>query len=128
MNKRKEEHYINNSEMSLLLFFIFFIIISIFLIISIFAPEKTISERENRTLQPFPKPTISTIFSGQFIKDFETHYSDTFPFRNFFLDVNDGIKKITSQLSFGKDDIVIYNTDKTGDDFGGEALEDVEKR
>lgn len=125
---RLKKSYIHSNTFAMVIFFIFFVIISIFLIVSIFAPEKTVSERENRTLQEFPTPSISTVFNGTFIKDFENHYSDTFPLRNFFLDVNDGLKKITSQLSIGGDDIVIYDANKTGDDFGGESLEDVEKR
>ena len=54
----------------------------------------------------------------------EEYYSDTFPLRNFFLTVNQGISKVASRMSFRSDDVVVVQNNQP-DDFGGQSLQDV---
>ena len=107
---------------------IFTFALTILLLISIFDKDPLVSEKENRARAQMPKFSFSLLFSGEYISSFENHYADTFPFRNFFLDANSQIFKITSRFSAGDDDIVIISSNKTEDDFGGESLEDAESR
>lgn len=45
-------------------------------------PDRSFSENENRYLAKFPAFTLSTVFSGKFMKEFETYVSDQFPGRD----------------------------------------------
>lgn len=51
------------------------------------------SERERRELTKFPEFSVEALQSGRFFRGIETWFSDTFPGRDSFLDVN---KQITS--------------------------------
>lgn len=107
------------------IFILFLLMITGTLIISMVDTDKTVSEKENRTLAAFPKVSISSVFSGEFMTDFEEYYSDTFPMRDVLLDINSYITKYTSQFAAGEDDVVIIETNKTEDDFAGESLGDM---
>lgn len=118
---------IKNKPNGLLLFIIFTLIITAFLLTSIFDTDKTVSEKENRTLATFPKFSFSSLFKGEFINDFETHYSDTFPLRDKFLELNEKINKIAQQFTTGKEsDVVIIDGGDASKDFNGESLHDKE--
>lgn len=121
-----EKQIIKNKLIARIIFGILSVTICLLLAISVFDTNKTVSEKENRALEPMPKFSISSLFSGEFIEKFETHYTDTFPFRDFFMDVNAGISKVFKQTSAGEDDIVIISANKTEDDFAGESLDDVQ--
>lgn len=45
-------------------------------------PDRDFSEQENRYLSKFVPPTLSTLKSGQFMKDFEQYVIDQFPLRD----------------------------------------------
>ena len=51
-------------------------------ILFVLAPDKTMSENENRTLQQKPKLTLSAIADGSFMKKYETYLTDQFPGRD----------------------------------------------
>ncbi len=116
---------VKNNFSGAVIFILFLFIITGTLIFSMIDTDKTVSEKENRTLATFPKVTISSVFSGEFMTDFEEYYSDTFPMRDVLLDINSFITKYTSQFSAGDDDVVIIETNKTEDDFAGESLGDM---
>ncbi|MCR4747208.1 MAG: hypothetical protein K5836_01910 [Clostridiales bacterium] len=124
--KPKKRPLFHNRNMGVMLLMSFLLIITVMFLLSIVLPDKKISERENRTLTPFPKFSISSYFSGDFNRQIDEHYSDTFPFRDFFLNVNDKLTKLTSQFSSGSDDsIVVIQTGER--DLGGEGFDDYEK-
>lgn len=125
MEKKDFVSPVNNNISGAIIFILFILMITGTLIFSMFDTDKTVSERENRKLATFPKVTVSSVFSGEFMTDFEEYYSDTFPMRDVFLDINSYITKYTSQFAAGDDDIVIIDTNKTEDDFAGEALGDM---
>ena len=45
-------------------------------------PDRDFSEQENRYLSKFEAPTLSTLKSGEFMKDFEQYVIDQFPLRD----------------------------------------------
>ena len=45
-------------------------------------PRETVSETEKRELEPFPKLTADSYFSGEFAQKLDKFYSDTVPFRD----------------------------------------------
>lgn len=108
-----------------MIFLHFLLIIIALFAVSAFDTDKTVSEKENRTLATFPKFSLSAVFSGQFSGDFEEYYSDTFPMRDVLLDVNSYITKYASQFAAGEDDVVIIETNKGEEDFAGESLGDM---
>lgn len=95
-----------------------------FFVFSIFDTDATVSEQENRKLAAKPAFSVSSLMAGEYIPKLESYYSDTFPMRNFFLTVNQGISKVTSRMSFRSDDVVVVQNNQP-DDFGGQSLEDV---
>lgn len=95
-----------------------------FFVFSIFDTDATVSEQENRKLAAKPAFSVSSLLDGEYIPRLESYYSDTFPMRNFFLTVNQGISKVTSRMSFRSDDVVVVQNNQT-DDFGGQSLHDV---
>ena len=50
---------IKNKVNGILLFVVFTVFITSFLLVSIFDTDKTVSEKENRTLAAFPKSSLS---------------------------------------------------------------------
>lgn len=125
MEKKDFVSPVKNNVSGAIIFILFILMITGTLIFSMLDTDKTVSERENRKLATFPKITVSSVFSGEFMTDFEEYYSDTFPMRDVFLDINSYITKYTSQFAAGDDNIVIIETNKTEDDFAGEALGDM---
>lgn len=53
--------------------------------ISLVAKKPTVSETEKRTLATCPAFSLKAIFSGEWTKDFEAFYADTFPGREGFV-------------------------------------------
>ena len=70
------------------LLFPFFLII-VFLI-SIFMPERSFSEKENRVLASKPDATVSSLISGKFKKKYDTYVNDQFPLRDMWVELKAG--------------------------------------
>lgn len=54
------------------------------LALCIFMPKAEYSQSERRELKDFPELSVSSIFKGRFMKEFEEYASDSFPFRDSF--------------------------------------------
>lgn len=91
-----------------------------FFFYSIFDTDKTVSETENRALAKRPKATVSTIFDGSYMTDFESYYTDTFPFRDTFLAVNRKLSAFFTGTR-SKDDVVLVEKQEK-DDFAGQDI------
>ena len=85
---KKKATLFRNNNTGIILIMIIIFCLTIMLLLSIVIPDRDISERENRSLAKFPKFTISSYFSGDFNRGIEDHFSDQFPFRDKFLNVN----------------------------------------
>ena len=82
--------------------------------------DATVSETEKRNLKTKPEFSFQALFAGTYTKDFEEYYADTFPFRDFFLNIN---KKITTPFTQNQsgDGISIVQKPNGSDQLGGEA-------
>ncbi len=75
-------------------------------LLSLVLPKPTVSEYEKRKLATFPPLSAKSLWSGQWMRDFEAYYADTFPGRDGFIAATailDDWKGIR-----GEDDIKIY--------------------
>lgn len=68
------------------------------------------SERERRELTEFPEFTVEALQSGEYFRGIESWFSDTFPGRDFFLEIN---KQITSL--YGVRTVEIHGEITSGD-------------
>lgn len=91
-------------------FFIF--LMFAFFVISLIIPLRPkYSESEKRELSRFPKFTASSFFSGKYFAGIGEWYSDTFPFREMFTELNARVTGL-----YGKTDTRIHGTVENGDD------------
>lgn len=91
-------------------FFIF--LLFAFFVISLIIPLRPkYSESEKRELAKFPEFTVSSFFSGKYFAGIGEWYSDTFPFREAFTELNARVTGL-----YGKTDTRIHGTVEKGDD------------
>ena len=76
---------------------VFLLFLAFFFIMNLVTPDIEFSERENRYLQTLPKFTFSSLFSGEYISDFETYSTDQFPYRDTWITM-----KAALELASGK--------------------------
>lgn len=69
------------------------------LALAIATPDREKSESENRVLKQLPSVSLSSIFDGSFMKNFETYFNDQFPFRDKLISL-----KTDFERSLGKHD------------------------
>lgn len=98
-------------------------ILVVFGVISVFDKDKTVSEAENRVLAQRPEFSLASLFAGEYTVNFENYYSDNFPARDYFIQVNGKIKKLLTGFSAGDSADVIVTVDKSDDDFAGEGID-----
>ncbi len=89
--------------------------------VSAFDTDKTVSQKENRTLASFPKMSVKSVFDGSFAKNFDEYYADTFPMRDSFLTVNAKLSDFFSKTESGDDKMIIVEKDDK-DDFAGQDI------
>lgn len=81
-------------------------------LLSLILPKPTVSEYEKRELAKFPAFSAKALWSGEWLRDFEAYYADTFPGRDGFIAATailDDWKGVR-----GEDEIKIYNTNQGG--------------
>lgn len=121
--KSDEKPLISNKIGALCICFVMTAVIFSLFLISILDTDKTVSEKENRTLKARPSVSISAVGDGSFMKDFDEYFADTFPFRDRFLDINSRISKLFSQnRSSSAGDMVIVDVEGK-DDFDGQSID-----
>lgn len=76
-------------------------------ILSFALPKPTFSEYEKRELAPMPQFSLQALFEGTYLKDFEAHYADTFPFRESFIQLGAFLDELRGFR--GEDDVKIYS-------------------
>ena len=81
-------------------------------VLSLILPKPTVSQYEKRELASFPALSAKALWSGEWMRDFESYYADTFPGRDGFiaaaavLEDEKGIR--------GRDEIKIYAGNQGG--------------
>ena len=113
--RRKKAPYSLYKPAAFLIVFLFCLSLFFFFFYSAFDTDKTVSETENRALA-----TVSAIFDGSFMQDFETYYTDTFPFRDTFLAVNQKLSAFFTGTRSKDDVVLVEKQDK--DDFAGQDI------
>ncbi len=71
----------------------------------------TYSELEQRELATFPTPTVASVLNGEVFTDVSSWFSDTFPLRERFTNLNSAL-----QSSFGIQSTQIHGTVEQGDE------------
>ena len=61
---------------------LFLAFIGLFFLMNLVIPDKEMSEQENRYLQTLPTFSAENLFSGKYMKEFESYCSDQFPLRD----------------------------------------------
>ncbi len=79
--------------------------------VSLVDVDATESVDENRKLADFPAFSFPALMKGDFTANFETYYSDTFPFRENLLGASRTINSFYA-LSFGDEDTILVDTNK----------------
>ncbi len=64
------------------------------LILHLTLPEKTFSKEERRYLAQWPVFHTEGIIDGSYVTKVETYFSDQFPFRNFWVQIQEGSNQI----------------------------------
>lgn len=85
--------------------FIFLTILFLGGILFFLLPKDAVSEREKRTLAPFPKFSFTSLISGAYADSIDLYYSDNFIFRDPIINVASTIREHTG---WGDDEIKIY--------------------
>lgn len=85
-------------------------------------PDRSFSENENRYLAKFPAFTLSTVFSGKFMKEFETYVSDQFPGRDGWVQLKAEAQRAMGKLSnnsvyYGKSGYLLQKFQEPGEQF-----------
>ncbi len=120
--KANKEKKIYENIFAILSIVVFLLISAFFGFMSMVDVDATVSEKENRTLATRPKFSWSALFSGTLTKDFENYYSDTFPLRDSFMEINNSVTKLLTQFG-GKEENVIISYEKHDSDFVGEGVD-----
>ncbi len=119
--KENKKSIIPNKLSAALICAVFVLLIFSGFLVSRFDVDRTVSVKENRTLAAKPKISIVTFFNGSFSEDFDEYFSDTFPLRDSFLDINAKLSGFFSKNS-GRDDMVIVEK-QDKDDFAGQNID-----
>lgn len=86
---------------------VFVITLAFFSIASVVLPKKTMSEIEKRKLASFPAFSAQSFLSGEYFKNIENYYNDTFPFREEFVNLASSLKEAKG-VRQGEEEIKIY--------------------
>ncbi len=82
-----------------------------------FHPPRDISEKENRELKQFPKATLESVGSGEFMDDFEAYAADQFLWRDGVVSIKADAEKLLGKkgsngVHFARDGYLILRPDK----------------
>lgn len=90
----------------------FFVLLFVGATVALYLPLRpTYSEAEKRELTKFPEFSVQALLDGSFFNGISTWYSDTFPFREMFINANSKIKSF-----YGIGDSISGFADEIGDD------------
>lgn len=91
---------------------VFFTLLFAVMIFSLLIPLRPAhSAREKRDLTAFPEFSTETLLSGEYFHGIDDWFSDTFPARDTFLDMNQQLRAL-----YGIQTVVIHGEIKQGDD------------
>ncbi len=106
---------------------VFCVFIAALAILCAVTPSKDFSQNENRYLDQAPKFSFDSLFSGEFISDFESYVTDQFVFRDSWISMKSRFEKLLGKTEnngvfFGKDDTLISRFDTPSDKLVNSAI------
>ena len=84
--------------------------------------KPTVSVLENRALKTMPTFTVSSFFSGQYLREYEDYFADTFIFRDSFVALSKKVEGVWS-LDSSTPTLVTHKGGNVSDDQTAPALE-----
>lgn len=91
---------------------IFFGALALLMVFSLLLPLRpTFSPAEKRELAKYPDFTTQALLSGRYFHDIDTWFSDTFPVRDVFFEINEFIRSTYGYRGAGQ----VFGTVTTGD-------------
>ncbi len=91
-------------KQNVVIILLFLLLIFGMTVLNLFSPVREFSDRENRTLQQFPKLSVESYFEGSFSKDYESYITDQFIWRDRWI----GMKTAVERSSFKQESKGIY--------------------
>ncbi len=81
-----------------------------FTVLHILTPDRAYSEKENRTLEEFPKFSISALFEGEYTSSMTKYLSDQFPLRDLMVSIKSNTERLALRMEnngiiFGDDSL-----------------------
>lgn len=80
---------------------VFCLFLSVFAVGSLIAPDREFSENENRNLQKFPTPTLSSVAAGDWQKKINSWYSDQLLLRDGLISLKTSLQKLCGKRDIG---------------------------
>jgi hypothetical protein len=114
----------NNKIYRSLIAVVFLLFIAIMSVSNILRSEKVFSEEENRNLSGRPEFSISSLLSGDYIKDYESYISDQFPGRRLFVNVKSKVDKLMGKSE--SNDVFIGKNNQLIEDFEERSKEETD--
>lgn len=120
MDKERAERA-NRKKFHIAVFIVIAVIIIVFDLVFIIAPDKEMSDTENRTLNQFPRLNAQTLTDGRFESNFDSYVADQFPARNAWLSVKTTIDRLggkteSNGIFLGGDGYLIENFTEPDED------------
>ena len=82
--------------------------LGVFLVANAVSPDREFSQMENRNLEQLPTPSVESLLSGEFMKDFETYTTDQFVGRDGWI----GLKAATERTLGKQENNGVYFCDQ----------------
>ena len=76
------------------------------------SPDQDFSQQENRYLAKFEAPTLSTLKSGEFMKDFEQYVIDQFPLRDGWIQLKAWCERLVGRVNGARPDLILFTGDQ----------------
>lgn len=102
----REENWNNEkNDAHVLTFGLFFAVIVVVGILSVALPKPTISEYEKRELATMPEFSLKSLFSGDYTKELDLFFADTFPARERLVEIS---ARVEDMRGLRLDDVKIH--------------------
>ncbi len=92
-------------------------------VFNLFWPDQAVSADENRSLKQRPALSWQGLKTGSYTQEYEEYFSDQFPFRSFFINLNSRLVELVTSPFAGDLELVLGPDDEEADIGQGERLD-----
>lgn len=108
------------------------VFLGMFSLISIYMPDRSFSEEENRMLKQIPSFSWKELISGEFTSDFETYVTDQFPFRDSWVRIKSATELMLQRrdnngVYFGKDGYLLQKPGRVDEELVKRNIDAINK-